>query len=159
MARVKLSRRWRRAPRSRSGRPARRRSRSDEGGTGADAGAERGTVMERYRARGTISVKTLTSSPSAVWPWHLAKRPARRGQKTSKTSCGCRRSNLKQQRKERDKTLRIREKGTQPLPTYNIPEKEQTQNPTYRAMGNGSPSTSRCRQPSWMRYLRAASDG
>jgi hypothetical protein len=99
MARVRLSRRCRRVPTSRSVRPARRRSRSDDGGVGADAGEERGTVMVRYRARGTISVKTFTSSPSARWPWHLEKRPARRGQKTSKTSCGCRRSNLEQRMK------------------------------------------------------------
>jgi hypothetical protein len=97
MARVRLSRKCRRAPTSRSGRPARRRSRSNGRGEGAGSGREGGTMKARCRARGTTSVKTLTASPSAVWPWHLAKRPARRGQKTSNTSFGCRRSNLEQQ--------------------------------------------------------------
>jgi hypothetical protein len=148
MARVRLSRKCRRAPTSRSGRPARRRSRSDGGGVGADAGTERGTVKVRYRARGTISVKTLTSSPSAVWPWHLEKRPARRGQKTSKTSFGCRRSNLDQQMKSGVSDQVTREHEIQLLQTSSTRKISGTQSSTYRARGKGSPSTSRWRQPS-----------
>jgi len=124
MARVRLSRRCRREPTSRSGRPARRRSRSDDGGVGANAGAERGTVMVRYRARGTISVKTLTSSPSAVWPWHLEKRPARRGQKTSKTSRGCRRSNLGQLKRKSEVRDQVTRKNKAQLPPTPNPEEE-----------------------------------
>ncbi len=148
MARVRLSGKCRRAPTSRSGRPARRCSKSDGGGVGADAGAEPGTVKVRYRARGTISVKTLTSSPSAVWPWHLEKRPARRGQKTSKTSFGCSRSNLDQQMKPGVSDQVTREHEVQLLQTSSTGKISRTQGSTYRARGKGSPSTSRWRQPS-----------
>ncbi len=156
---MSLSRRCRRVPTSRSGRPDRRRSRSDDGGVGVGAGAERGTVMERYRARGTISVKTLTSSPSAVWPWHLAKRPARRGQKTSKTSFGCRRSNLEQQIKSGGSNQVTRKLEVQLLQTSGTKGRSKIPSATYLSRGKGSPSTSRWRQPSWMRNLKAARDG
>jgi hypothetical protein len=95
MARVRLSRRCRRVPRYKSERPARRRSRRDGGEGEAAPGPDGGTATVRGRTRGTTSVKTFTSSPFAVCPWHLAKRCARRGQKTSNTSLGWRRSNLR----------------------------------------------------------------
>ncbi len=148
MARVRLSRRCRRVPRSRSERPARRRSRRDGGDGEAASEPDGGTATGRRRTRGTTSVKTFTSSPLAVCPWHLAKRWARRGQKTSNTSLGWRRSNLRAGINRGDKKTT----AINAIPNINNIQhhkaEAQSGKSTYRAIGNGSPSTSRCRHPS-----------
>ncbi len=63
------------------------------------------------------------------------------------------------EKKIRDKISSNKEERGSVTLTATARKSSRTQGSTYRARGNGSPSTSRWRQPSWMRYFSAARDG